>query len=182
MPFVFDVQGCLGTTVTLLLPHSSCGLLGHAAVSCTPSDPSKGVTCGDVLAAVHGFYQQDVMLLEQGCCPNDPTAASPAASAGSPGLRGVQDSQSVHCRGSQGPEGQQGNVVTAGALGQGHYQQQQQQQGEDGEGGGLTGSQGGVQGGVVIKRLQLLGHKQMFEGLFRATKDPHSTMYEVCLA
>jgi hypothetical protein len=34
----------------------------------------------------------------------------------------------------------------------------------------------------LIKRLQLLGHKQMFEGMFRVTRDPCSTVYEVCLA
>jgi hypothetical protein len=43
-------------------------------------------------------------------------------------------------------------------------------------------SGGGQWSGQLIKRLQLLGHKQMFEGLFRVTRDPCSTVYEVCLA
>jgi hypothetical protein len=47
---------------------------------------------------------------------------------------------------------------------------------EGGSDSGMAGTQ------LAIKRLQLLGHKQMFEGLFRATKDPCSTVYEVCLA
>jgi hypothetical protein len=112
------VQGSLCARLTLLLPQSSSSLLGPAAVTCCPANAGKGLTCGDVLAAVHAFYQQEVLLQPDSSCRA--------------------------------------------------------------EGGADCGVPAGTQ--LVIKRLQLLGHKQMFEGLFRATKDPCSTVYEVCLA
>lgn len=122
------MQGSLCARLTLLLPQSSSSLLGHAAVNCCPADAGKGLTCGDVLAAVHAFYQQEVLLQQDHSCEMD------------------------HCQG-----GAASGTTTCGA------------------GSGVAGTQ-------RVKRLQLLGHKQMFEGLFRATKDPCSTVYEVCLA
>lgn len=136
-------QGSNDASLTLLLPQCSSSALGHAAVCCAAADAARGLTCGDVLTTIHSFYQQDVVLVQQG----DGCAAE-AAAQGSEGIEGGEE--------------------------------------EEGEGAG-RGVRGGNSNwssrsnGVCVKRLQLLGHKQMFEGLFRVTRDPCSCVYEVCL-
>lgn len=38
------------------------------------------------------------------------------------------------------------------------------------------------QDGRVVRRVVLMGSRLMFEGLVRATQDPNSSLYEVCVA
>jgi len=169
---VLDLQGSVSSAVTLLVPQSSTSLLGHAAISCPAADPAKGLTCGDVLAAIHGFYQQDV-LLKPSCMQQDISGATPACQTGwqhSPAreaARGCQDSEELTGHG-------------AGCGAGSSEQQQKSSRTAPAEAAGAKWS--GLGGVQVIKRLQLLGHRQMFEGLFRVTRDPCSTVYEVCLA
>jgi hypothetical protein len=116
-----------------------------------------------VLAAVHDFYQQDVLLQLESQAQAG-AAVNPGLTAGRSGTAG--DGSAEHCAAQSGSQ-------EAGGVGLGS-----QVVGQKCE---HTGSQapGCVQ---VVKRLQLLGHKQMFEGLFRVTRDPCSSVYEVCLA
>lgn len=163
------LQGSVSSAITLLVPQSSTSLLGHAAISCPAADPAKGLTCGDVLAAIHGFYQQDVVLKPL-CMQQDSAGATSACQTGSqqsPGAaRGCQDSEELTGHGA--------------GCGAGRSEQQQGSHTGPAEAAGAKwAGRGGVQ---MIKRLQLLGHRQMFEGLFRVTRDPCSTVYEVCLA
>jgi hypothetical protein len=120
--------------ITLLLPQDSSGLLGHATVQVGPRQPGKGLTCSDVLQAIHSFYQQEVLLQQQ----QQQQAAPSTPAAG-------------------------GDCSVSSAEGSA----KQQEVGE---------------GALVVQRLQLLGARLMLEGLVRATRDPCSCVYEVCLA
>lgn len=65
------------------------------------------------------------------------------------------------------------------------YQQEVQlQSGVEAEAAAAGGAGSGCEtaGGVVVQRLQLLGHRRLFEGLYRVTRDPHGCIYELCLA
>lgn len=146
------------STLTLLLPQSSCSLLGHAAISCAPSDPAKGLTCGDVLAAVHAFYQQEVLLQLEG------QAVPPVRDTSV-----LQSADAVDCSGHGS-----GAAVQAAAGPAADVQETQEQ--------GCGDSSSSSRLHQMVKRLQLLGHKQMCEGMFRVTRDPCSTVYEVSLA
>jgi hypothetical protein len=97
---------------TLLLPQDSSGVMGHAAISCCAGNAARGgFTCAELLHAMHGFYQQEVLL-----------SCGPADDASEDGSRLV-----------------------------------------------------------VVQRAALLGHRLGLEGLFRVTRNPHSSVYEVCL-
>lgn len=111
-------------SITLLLPQDSSGALGYAAVNCAASQAARGLTCSDVLTAVHSFYQQQVVLVR--------------------GQAAVDN-----C----------GNISSSNSPTQLSEQQQQ-----------------------AVRRVELLGTRLMFEGLLRATQDPHSGLYEVLLA
>lgn len=119
----FALQGRV-PSITLLLPQDSSGFLGHAAMQCTASHTNRGLTCLDVLTAIHSFYQQEVLL-------------QPAAAA---------------CGSDWQLQPQLGRAACS------------------------------TVGVMLKKRLQLLGTRLLFEGLVRATRDPHSIVYEVCLA
>jgi hypothetical protein len=121
-------------SITLLLPQDSSGVLGHASVQVSACQPCKGLTCSEVLHAIHSFYQQEVLLMQR-----QPAAGTPAA----------------------------GGDCNASSPGDERNVKQQQQL---------------VQGGLVAQRVQLLGARLMLEGLVRATRDPCSCVYEVCLA
>jgi hypothetical protein len=120
-------------SITLLLPQDTSGLLGHASVQVSPCQPCKGLTCSDVLQAIHSFYQQEVLLLQQ-----HPASGTPVAG------------------------------VDGSACSGGHDRSVKQQE--------------HMEGGLLVQRLQLLGARLMLEGLVRATRDPCSCVYEVCLA
>jgi hypothetical protein len=120
-------------SITLLLPQDSSGVLGHASVQVSACQPYKGLTCSDVLQAIHSFYQQEVLLMQR-----QPAAGTPAA-------------------------GGDCNACTADHE---HNFKQHLH----------------VDGGMVAQRVQLLGARLMLEGLVRATRDPCSCVYEVCLA
>ncbi|KAF6261672.1 hypothetical protein COO60DRAFT_1699723 [Scenedesmus sp. NREL 46B-D3] len=84
-------------SITLLLPQDSSGLLGHAPVLVSPCQPCKGLTCSDVLQAIHSFYQQEVLLQQ----PRQLAAGSGAAGVGGSGCGGVEGAQEQeHVQGS----------------------------------------------------------------------------------
>jgi hypothetical protein len=105
-------------------------------VQVQPCQPCRGLTCSDILQAIHAFYQQEVLLQQQQRVAD----AGPGSSAGAGATSSACDT--VVC------------VL----------------------------EQGGGEAGVVVRRLQLLGARLLLEGLVRATRDPCSCVYEVCLA
>jgi hypothetical protein len=101
-----------------------------------PRQPCKGLTCSDILKAIHSFYQQEVLLQQQQ--QQQPTPEADSAEAGGDACSGTMCVQEQH--------------------------------------------QGRGECGVVVQRLQLMGVRLLLEGLVRATRDPCSCVYEVCLA
>jgi hypothetical protein len=169
--------------ITLLLPQDAHGLLGCLPRHLLPDKGRGGITTAAVLAAVHGFYMDQVQLPWGLCqalgvlgfsCATSPLQQQPMQnSVEDVGGVTIRDSSARCAVGDEAGRGESGKGgLGEAAAGAGVNRSGERQ---------LVRGEVAVTDAVWVRRGALLGPCCSFAGLQRLSRDAHSTVYQVNL-